>query len=508
MNSKYLYIVLLSFLFVMPKESFAQEEINLNLMSTETEDEFYDDEYDDDDYDDDQIIVPVARTLQDASPTRKIYTDEFKYKWYIQAGLGSQFLMGEDDSKGAFASRLTIAPNVTGGYRWNPIFGVRLNLTGGSLHGYNDGHAGTYRFWKGKSDQFKQDYADKYGLSAGIKNIDRWDPYWTYKGWNEANGQIHYNITEGAEGYHWAPGSPGPNQQLYFQHLRYISANTAITMQLFNLIGEVNDSRKFDMSLFMGPSIFHVLPHNGVEAYTGFGINGGVQAQYHLSDKIGLFAEFNGVAMPDGFDGQYGGATFDLVGQAMLGVTYKFPTEVWTMPKIAPIPEPTDDTNDDINRIRAELMAEMNQIVDLQPEIDRLRAQLAALTVPKTVIEEKEEVVVQQKESYFLPDPVHFVIGKSDIDAQGWRVIETVAAYLNENPDASVIVTGYADKATGSDAINERLSKERSMKVADALHYRFNIPQSRIAVDWRGDQVQPFFRNQMNRAVLFYIEFH
>lgn len=506
MNIKYLFVVSLALFFVVPKKSYAQA-VDVDLMSI---DAFSDDDLlmPDNDVDnifgdDQQVITTNARTLQNAAPTRGIYTDEFLYRWYLQAGAGAQFLMGEDDSKGSFAGRQTLAPSLTAGYRFNPIFGVRLNFSGGSLHGYNDGHAGTYRFWNGKSDAQKEAIAREWGIwrdGRGIKEIERWDPQWNYKGWSEANGDIHFNTTPGAVGYNWTQG--GPQGGLYMQHIRYAAANAAITMNLFNLFGGANDARKFDMSLYAGPTYFHVFPHLGHNAYDGFGINGGLQAQYHVSDKIGIFTEFNGSAMPDGFDGQLGGDTFDLIGQALVGITYKFPTDRWQRAVVPTAPIVKDDMNDDLNRIRAELMDEMNKMVDLQPEIDRLRAQLAALNQKP-----KEETVMPEKESFFLQEPVHFAIGKTDIDAVGWAVIERVAAYMNNNPDATVIITGYADKDTGTDAINERLSKERSRKVADALTYRYNIPQNRVAIDWQGDSVQPFYQNKLNRAVLFYIEF-
>lgn len=506
MNIKYLFVVSLALFLFIPKKSYAQT-VDVDLMSIDafSGDDVFGTDNDKDNIfgDNQQIITTNTRTLQHAAPTRGIFTDDFRYRWYIQAGGGAQFLMGEDDSKGSFKSRLTLAPSLTVGYRLNPIFGLRLNFSGGSLHGYNDGHSGTYRFWKGKSESEKQAIMEDWGIwnaSRGTAEIDRYDPQWHRKGWTEANGDIHYNINKGAEGYNWVKG--GPNGGLYMQHMRYVTANAAVTMNLFNLFGGANDARKFDMNLYAGPTFFHVFPHLGHSVYDGFGINGGLQAQYHLSEKFGLFAEFNGAAMPDGFDGQLGGDTFDLIGQALLGVSFKFPSDRWQTPVMPIKPVERDDMNEELNRIKAELKAEMDGMVDLQPEIDRLRAQLAAITATPKV-----ETVAPEKEAFFLPDPVHFQIGKTDIDAAGWSVIEKVAAYLNNNPDAAVIITGYADKDTGTDAINERLSRERSKKVADALVYRYNISQGRVAIDWRGDSVQPFYQNKLNRAVLFYIEF-
>lgn len=508
MNIKYLFVVSLALIFVAPKKAQAQA-VDSELMSI---DAFSDDDFlqnmnnDDDDIfgdnDNKQVITTNARTLQNATPVRGIYIDEFLYRWYIQAGGGAQILMGEDDSKGKFASRLTLAPSLSVGYRFNPIFGVRANFSGGTLHGFNDGHSGTYRFWKGKSAAEKQTIADEWGLKHGIEEIERWDPQWNYKGWTEPD-QIHFDNGVNSRGYNWKEGRNGG---LYMQHVRYLTMNTALTVNLSNLFAGANDARKFEVSLYAGPSFFHVFPHLGQTAYNGVGVFGGLETQYNINEKFGIFANFNGYAMPDGFDGHLGGDSFDLIGQTLLGITYKFPTDVWQGPT-GPYTPPAekDDMNDELNRIRAELMREMSGMVDLQPEIDRLRAQLAALNrQPEQEIIEEQPV----KQSYFHPNPIHFAINRTEIDAAGWNVIEEIAAYLQRNPDATVIVTGYADKDTGTDSINLRLSKERSKNVADALVYRYHIDQGRVAINWEGDTEQPFGLNSLNRAVLFYIEFN
>lgn len=512
MNFKYLFVVLLGLSFLYPKDSFAQNEIDIDLNSIDKNKSLFDDDEEDllKEKTPKAVVTSTPGSFQPAGPLRKVYFDDYKYKWYIQLGAGAQALFGEDEDKGSFKNLITLAPSITGGYRWNRIFGARLNITGGSLHGYNDGHSGKYSFWDGKSDAFKEAFAAERGLPMGIKEIERWDPTWDYKGWTissdgmpHGSQQIYYNPVEGAEGYHWILGREDAQyNQLYMQHVRYIAANAALTVNLFNLFGSDEEYRKFDMSIHLGPSYYHVFPHMGLEAGNYFGANGGGQMHYHINDYLGVFGELNAMWVPEKFDGHYGSSKLEFIGQATLGLTYKFPT-VAAIPTLPPVTI-TDETNDELNRLRAELMGDLDGMVDLQPEIDRLRQQLAELQAkPEVVVEE-----VQEKESFFLPDPVHFIINRSDILPEGYDVIADVAKYLNEHPTATVIVTGYADKDTGTKAINERLSRERSNNVADALSKRYNIDPSRISVDWRGDSVQPFYRNQMNRAVLFYIEFN
>ena len=76
---------------------------------------------------------------------------------------------------------------------------------------------------------------------------------------------------------------------------------------------------------------------------------------------------------------------------------------------------------------------------------------------------------------------IYFTIGSSKIKAAEKSKVDDLVAYLNEHPDAKVVVCGYADSATGTDAINNKLSKERAETVASALKNK-GIAADRIEV--------------------------
>lgn len=126
-----------------------------------------------------------------------------------------------------------------------------------------------------------------------------------------------------------------------------------------------------------------------------------------------------------------------------------------------------------------------------------------------TTPEIKPEVkpVEQPKgEPFFLPDPVFFRINKYVIDPSEWAKIELAVSYLNEHPNATCVVTGYADKKTGNTRINLKLSEQRSNAVAKAMETKYGISRNRLSINWKGDGLQPFeLENDKNRAVLFLI---
>lgn len=128
------------------------------------------------------------------------------------------------------------------------------------------------------------------------------------------------------------------------------------------------------------------------------------------------------------------------------------------------------------------------------------------MEIKQPEVETKIEITPPKKEPFFLPDPVFFRINKYVIDASEWAKIELAVNYMKEHPNATVVVTGYADKKTGNTAINLRLSEQRSNAVAKAMEEKYGIEAHRITINWKGDGMQPFkLENDKNRAVLFLI---
>ena len=96
---------------------------------------------------------------------------------------------------------------------------------------------------------------------------------------------------------------------------------------------------------------------------------------------------------------------------------------------------------------------------------------------------------------------VFFTIGKFAISDAEQRKIDEIIDYLKQNPSARVVVTGYADKGTGSAAINRRIAAQRAQAVTKVLINK-GVAKNRIATDSKGSDVQPFDNNDDNRVTI------
>ena len=97
---------------------------------------------------------------------------------------------------------------------------------------------------------------------------------------------------------------------------------------------------------------------------------------------------------------------------------------------------------------------------------------------------------------------IFFTINSCKIAPAEDAKIREVVDFLNKNTEAKVVVTGYADKGTGNDVINDRIAAKRAAAVVWMLTKIYNIPSERITEASKGARVQPFAENAKNRVTI------
>jgi len=271
------------------------------------------------------LSVSIVTFAQDNRPTEQYSVpsrNEYLLKdplWFISLGVGGQMYFGEDDNgvpgnRTSFGSRITLAPTLSIGRRMSNMISVRLNFSGGSLHGFNDGWSGTYsRWWKQGSG------SDQVGLMTK-------DPQWDYMGWVQGVDYKYDGVDAGGVPIYHPVGERGakPNMVYYMQHLRYFSVSGDITLNLLNLVNGYQPARKFEINPFAGVGIYQRFAHYGNLTGTFFGGSVGFNMGYNFTRNWQVFSEFRAIVVPDEFDGQRGDMNSNGIAQAALGITYKF----------------------------------------------------------------------------------------------------------------------------------------------------------------------------------------
>ena len=151
-----------------------------------------------------------------------------------------------------------------------------------------------------------------------------------------------------------------------------------------------------------------------------------------------------------------------------------------------------------------------NLLAGVKVRLGKLSKKAAEPIVVEKIVEKPVEKVVEKivyKEPETQPhDPmrrdIFYTIRGSEISKTEMAKIEDVVNYLKKYPNAKVSVTGYADRGTGNPQINVGYAQKRAQGVADVLTKKYGISPSRITVDSKGDTVQPYDLNDLNRVTI------
>ena len=202
-------------------------------------------------------------------------------------------------------------------------------------------------------------------------------------------------------------------------------------------------------------------------------------------------------------DGNYnGGSNTELYGKgkwkvgAYLGVAFRIPfSDEDTYKPASALAPVTSNADYEAAQARAAAEAEAQAAAAKkarEAELARKAAAERAATAAAAAAQPKQEPI---------EETIFFTIGKTD-KAEKWdQVVDAAAAWCKKYSDKTITVAGYADKGTGTAAVNARIAKARATKVANAIKAK-GVPADQIKVASYGDTVQPFNENDQNRCVI------
>lgn len=225
----------------------------------------------------------------------------------------------------------------------------------------------------------------------------------------------------------------------------------------------------------------------------------GFQLDYKTSEAVSLNLEAVGNVIHDKFNGIEGGTKYDGLGNLMLGVTYRFNKRGFDVVDVVD-PSEMNRLNQMINDQKRNLADKDSQLNGLNSQVRDKDNEIAQL---KDALGKKPTVTTELKEEVEMNALVVFKLGKSELQDNQEINIFNAAQYFKQNPNMDVIITGYADKSTGSAEVNKRISMQRAQAVADILINKYGIDKSRVTTKAFGDTKQPFVKDEWNRVAIF-----
>lgn len=254
------------------------------------------------------------------------------------------------------------------------------------------------------------------------------------------------------------------------KHTRHMwTLNENVLFNLSNMLYGYNPERVWNFVPFLGGGINRNCSDNNYAMNLSFGILN----TFRVSNKVGVNFELGWNYAEEDFDGISAGKGSrvwegkDNRLYAEVGLTFNLGKATW---------EKTPDV-DAIKALSQSQIDALNaQLNDANSENARLKNLLA---------EKKNEAPASVKNYSNAPMSVFFNINKAKVASRKDLVnVKGLADYAKEN-NVNLVVTGYADSATGSAAYNQKLSERRAETVANEL-VKMGVSRDQITTEGKG----------------------
>lgn len=369
---------------------------------------------------------------------------EFRPHWYLQLQGGAAYTLGETN----FGDLISPAVFLSGGYKFHPAWGVRVGLGG----------------WQGKGCTVVSNSVYKYDFVQG--NVDL---------------MLDFSSLVGG-----------------FNHRRVCSV---FAFAGLGVLGGVNNDEAVALA-DAGEPLSYVWRDSKcfVAGRLGLGVD------FRAGDRVNLSIEANSEFLSDHFNSKKAG-NLDWQFNLLAGVSFRFgknhrESAVYAAEQAAA----EAAAKAAAEKRAAEQKAAAEKAAAEKAAADKAAAEKAAAekaAADKAAAEkaaaERAAVAKEHSENIF------FRIGSSVIRKTEAKKLDALAEWMKSNADYRVDVVGYADKETGSSAVNMRLSANRAENVRKYL-VKAGVDAQRIAIDHKGDTVQPFDNASQNRVVICTLE--
>ena len=269
-------------------------------------------------------------------------------------------------------------------------------------------------------------------------------------------------------GGNYVPGVTLPNDKnTYFN--RYWILNGHALFNVSNMLFGYNPNRVWNVIPFVGAGFGRTMTHN----LYAMDLSGGLLNEFRLSKRVALNVEFGLNRLETDIDGtevtngHRGWDSHDNNFYGEVGLTFNLGKATW-------------ENTPDVDAIKA---LSQSQIDALNAQLNDANAENARL---KDLLSKQQPVENKTvKEFIMTPISVFFNLDKTNIASKKDLVnVAAVAKYAKDN-NTNLLVTGYADSATGKSAHNQWLSEQRAKTVANEL-VKMGVNRDNIKTDARG----------------------
>ena len=265
-----------------------------------------------------------------------------------------------------------------------------------------------------------------------------------------------------------------------------------------------NPTRFLNPYLFLGGAGNYRFETTTEKGVFGPAIRAGLGFAIRLDDVAKLVLEVQDNALSDKFntvaDKGFFGTSWDDNLAALIGLRFAVGGQKASRPIIDPgYSAPITDDSAELARQAAERAAAERAAAE-RAAAERAAAERAA--AERAAAEAAARAAAQRPAAPApIQESIYFDLNKSVLKADQQAKVDNLVSFLRQNPSATVTISGYADKATGTASRNMTLSEQRANVVKKALTDA-GIAASRITTGFYGDTQQVSGVPEQNRVAV------
>lgn len=362
-----------------------------------------------------------TKAKEDLVSTREYKVGSFADNWFFSVGVGVQTYFAEQYTAGSIVDHFSPAVDLSIGKWFTPVMGVRAQVSGLNVRGYNDATS----------------------------------PY--------------VNLGEIKDGF-------------YKMNYNFLDVHADFLFNIHSQFYRYNKERCYELIPFAGMGWFAVLDDGIVD--NEFASNIGIINRFRINDRLDFDIELKTIIMRSAVDGGPVNYKVNMPTSATIGLTYafgkqtKFKTESLSETAISEKAAVQASKDAEMEHLR-------NSLEEQKRLNDKAAKALVEEKKRAGQLEDKIESLKKTQGTVADFDTgvkLYFQIGTAKLDELNESNLEYFADLI-KNSNKKFTIEGFADSNTGSKSINESLSKRRAEYVYNQLTEKYSISKDLLSIE-------------------------
>ena len=268
-----------------------------------------------------------------------------------------------------------------------------------------------------------------------------------------------------------------------------------------NAFSGYKETRFWNVVPYVSAGLLHGYGAAGVAAKNNqFAVGAGIYNTLRLSNRVNLTLDARQLIFKGTFNGNAGGVA--AMSSVSVGVAVNLGKTNWKRAVNVPAGYAPYSVAA-VTALKDDSAKYAEQAEALAKEKEALAAENEALKAENEALEDAL-AAAEGKKLTVSPGAVFFTIGRTELDSRELYHLDFyIKNVIEQDADATFVLTGYADKDTGGKKRNQYLSEKRVEYVLDVLRTKYNVSEDRLIVKAVGAE-STFIEGQpeLNRCVV------